>query len=176
MDYIEELKKTFTDDSYVTVVSYQAIDAALLVESNRSRDRLIKAITERDCYYKTIADSAAQSFERYNHLQKQYDAEKRNNALLIKKNAELEELILKYKSEIKTLTTELNVRNTVIETYVYPEIANELLVKEGAIRKTEDLIKEDALESNLISSTTNIKNMAKSGSNVINGLFNILEE
>ena len=176
MDYIEELKKTLTDDNYATVVSYQAIDAALLVESNRSRDRLIKAITERDCYYKTIADSAAQAFERYNHLQKQYESEKENNALLAEKNSELEELILKYKLEIKTLTNELNVRKTVIETYVYPEIANELLVKEGAIRKTEGFIKEDAFESNLITTTTNVKNTSKSGSHIINGLFDILEE
>lgn len=59
--YIEELKATVVDEHYVTSVSYQTIDAALLVDSNRSRDTLIKAITDRDNYYKMIADSAAQS-------------------------------------------------------------------------------------------------------------------
>lgn len=42
-DYIEELKKTIRDEHYTTSVSYQTIDAALLVDSNRSRDSLIKA-------------------------------------------------------------------------------------------------------------------------------------
>lgn len=176
MDYIEELKKTINDDNYVTVVSYQTIDAALLVESNRSRDRLIKAISERDSYYKTVADSAAQSFERYNKIKKQFDTEKEKNVLLTEKITELEELNAKYKSDIKMLTAELSASKSVIETYIYPEIANELLVKEGAVRKTEGFIKEEALESNLITPITNIKNTAKSGSSVIKGLFNILEE
>ena len=80
------------------------------------------------------------------------------------------------KEDIKILTTELNASKSVIETYVYPEIANELLVKEGATRKTEGFIKDDALENNLITATTNIKNTTKSGSNVIKGLFSIPEE
>lgn len=176
MDYIEELKKTVSDDNYITSVSYQTVDAALLVDSNRSRDSLIKAISERDSYYKTIADSSAQSFERYSRLLKEHDAEKAANALLSQKITELEELISRYKADIKALTYELNASKSVIDTYLYPEIANELLVKEGAIRQTEGFIKEDALESNLITATTDIKQTTKSGSNVIKGLFNILEE
>ena len=176
VDYIEELKNTITDDNYVTSVSYQTIDAALLVDSNRSRDTLIKAISERDSYYKTIADSAAQSFERYTKLKKQYDAEKKNNDILTEKIAELEDLISNYKSKIKALNNELNASKAVIENYIYPEIANELLVKEGAVRQTEGLLKEDALESNLITATTDITKATKSGSNVIKGLFSILEE
>lgn len=175
-DYIEELKKTIRDEHYTTSVSYQTIDAALLVDSNRSRDSLIKAISERDCYYKTIADSAAQSFERYNNLKKQYDAEKEINASLTGKITELEELIIKQKSTIKVLTNELNASKSVIETYIYPEIANELLVKEGAIRKTDSFIKEASLDDHLITSTTDIRKTTKSDSSVIEGLFKILDE
>lgn len=175
-DYIEELKKTILDEHYTTSVSYQTIDAALLVDSNRSRDSLIKAISERDCYYKTIADSAVQSFERYNNLKKQYDAEKEINASLTGKITELEELIVKQKSTIKVLTNELNASKSVIETYIYPEIANELLVKEGAIRKTDSFIKEASLDDHLITSTTDIRKTTKSDSSVIEGLFKILDE
>lgn len=176
IDYIEELKKSISDNNFVTLVSYQTIDAAALIESNRSRTRLIKAITERDCYYKTIADSAIQSLEKYNHLKQKYDTEKNNNTALTTKVKKLEELITNYKTEIKILTNELNTYKSVIDTYIYPEIANELLVKEGAIRKTENPLKASTLDDNLIAATTNIKKSVKSGSNVINGLFNILEE
>ena len=89
---------------------------------------------------------------------------------------ELEALILDYKSEIKTLNNELKACRSVIDTYIYPEIANELLAKEGAVRQTEGLLKEDTLENNLITSTTDITKATKSGSNVIKGLFSILEE
>ena len=44
MKYIEELKASVTDNHYTTTVSYQTVAAALLVDSNRSRDTLIKAI------------------------------------------------------------------------------------------------------------------------------------
>lgn len=176
IDYIEELKKSISYNNFITLVSYQTIDAASLVESNRSRARLIKAITERDCYYKTVADSAVQSLEKYNQLKRKYDTEKDSNNALTTKVEELEELVAKYKAEIKLLKNELKANKSVIETYIYPEIANELLVKEGAIRKTENPLKENTLDSKLITTTVNVKKTAKSGSNVINGLFNILEE
>lgn len=176
IDYIEELKKSISDNNFVTLVSYQTIDAASLVETNRSRARLIKAITERDCYYKTVADSAVQALDKYNHLKRKYDIEKDHNSSLTTKVEELEELVTKQKAEIKLLKNELNANKSVIDTYIYPEIANELLVKEGAIRKTENPLKENVLEGNLITTTVNVKKTAKSGSNIINGLFNILEE
>ena len=176
IDYIEELKKSISDNNFVTLVSYQTIDAAALVESNRSRARLIQAITERDCYYKTVADSAVQSLDKYNQLKQKYDTVKDNNTALTTKIEELEELVADYKAEIKILKSELSANKSVIDTYIYPEIANELLVKEGAIRKTENPLKENILESALVTTTTNVKQTAKSGSNVINGLFNILED
>ena len=156
--YIEELKATVVDEHYVTSVSYQTIDAALLVDSNRSRDTLIKAITDRDNYYKMIADSAAQTFERYNTLSRKYDTE----------------VIARKKSEdtVSTLK-ELKAYKSVVETYVYPEIANELLAKEGAIRQTDEIIKADSLENDIITATTDIKKISKSRSNVIEGLFKL---
>lgn len=176
VEYIEELKKSISDNNFVTLVSYQTIDAALLIESNRSRTRLIKAITERDCYYKTIADSAVQALDKYNQLKRKYETEKDRNIALTIKVEELEKLVAEYKAEIKLLNNELKINKSVIDTYIYPEIANELLVKEGAIRKTENPLKENAIEGNLITTTANVKKTVKSGSNVINGLFNILEE
>ena len=173
MDYIEKLRNMVTNDNYITSVSYQTIDAALLVNSNRSKDTLIKAISERDSYYKAVADSAAQAFETYNTLKKQYEQEKEKNALLTEKISKLEDLISELNTEIKTLTSELKAYKTVVDTYVYPEIANELLIKEGAIRKTNNHIIEDAVNNNIITATTNIKDVSKSGSSIIEGLFNI---
>ncbi len=54
-----------------------------------------------------------------------------------------------------------------------PEIANELLAKEGAIRQTDEIIKADSLENDIITATTDIKKISKSRSNVIEGLFKL---
>ena len=167
------IKATVVDEHYVTSVSYQTIDAALLVNTNRSRDTLIKAITDRDNYYKMIADSAAQTFERYNTLSRKYDTE-----VIARKKSEdtvstLKELNSENKNRIQELEKELKAYKSVVETYVYPEIANELLAKEGAIRQTDEIIKADSLENDIITATTDIKKISKSRSNVIEGLFKL---
>lgn len=176
MDYIKELKKRIADDGYVTVASYQTVDAVALVESNRSKDKLIKAIIERDCYYKKVADSAVYFLNNYDTLNKQCEEEKRNNILLSVRVSELEELVKKCNSEIKQLEKDLKAYKSVVKNYVYPEIANELLVKEGALRLTETPLKENVLDSNLITPTTDIRKRVRSGSNVINRLYDNLEE
>jgi hypothetical protein len=174
--YIEEMKKIANDSHYVAVSAYQTIDAAAFVDTNRSRDMLIKGISERDGYYKTVADSALHAFEKLDQLQQQLDEEKKANTMLNGKVAELEELNTKYKAQLRELNAELKASKSVIDTYIYPELANELLVKEGALRKTESPIKEDALKNNLITSTTDIRKTTKSGSNIIKGLFDIRDD
>ena len=77
------------------------------------------------------------------------------------------------KKRIQELEKELKAYKSVVETYVYPEIANELLTKEGAIRQTDEIIKADSLENDIITATTDIKKISKSRSNVIEGLFKL---
>ncbi len=165
MKYIEDLKAAVTNEHYTTSVSYQTIDAALLVDSNRSRDTLIKAIMDRDNYYKMIADSAAQSFERYNALLKKYDAEAAAHKECEDALYALTEQQSENKKRIKELEKELKAYKSVVDNYVYPEIANELLVKEGAKRNTDEIIKTDALEKDIITATTDIRKMTSTGSN-----------
>ena len=155
VDYITELRQTVSEESYVTTVSYQTIDAASLVDSNRSRASLIKAITERDMYYKTIADSATMSFKRYNTLSHKYE---------------------ECKMRIKELIKDFKAYKAVVDTYVYPEIANELLAREGYKKKAEtDIINPDTVDSNVITPSTDIRKKTKSGSSIIQGMFDSLE-
>ena len=172
-DLIDQLKALINNDDYITVASYQTIDAAALVDSNRSRDALIKAITDRDSYYKVVAASATNAFDRYNQLLDQHNAISAQKAALEEKAATLETQLESASENCKDLEKTLRAYKSVINTYLYPEIANELLVKEGAIRGTEQLIDPTALDDNLITPTTKIRKPSKSGSNVIEGLFNL---
>ena len=176
MEYIEKLIKLCRDDDYVTLVSYQTVDAEALVEANRTKESLIKAIYERDCYYKKVADSAVHFLDMHNELNQQLEDEKKKTEILTVKIKGLESLVAQYKTEIKTLKAERKAYETVVNTYVYPELANELLTKEGALRKTKTPLIEGSLENNLITSTTNAKKKAKSGSSIISGLFDVLED
>ena len=88
----------------------------------------------------------------------------------------MEELNFRYTGETKTYKVELDAYKSIVDTYVYPEIANELLVKEGALRKTETPLKDNALKDNIITSTTDIKKTVRSDSNVIHGLFDMFDD
>lgn len=176
VDYITELRQTVSEESYVTTVSYQTIDAASLVDSNRSRGSLIKAITERDMYYKTIADSAAMSFKRYNTLSHKYEDESEKCRHLEFENNELKQQLYECKMRIKELIKDFKAYKAVVDTYVYPEIANELLAREGYKKKAEtDIINQDTVDSNVITPSTDIRKKTKSGSSIIQGMFDSLE-
>ncbi|MBO5599034.1 MAG: hypothetical protein J5943_10620 [Oribacterium sp.] len=181
MAYIEELKKAADSEDYVTTASYQTIDAPSFVDRHRSRDSLIKAITERDTYYKTIADAATRSLERYGSIVKKYEdevAKRENLEAKIKKD---NELIKEYESLISQLKKDLKAYKAVIDTYVYPEIANELLVKEGAIKLTKNIVDQDVVSTMTIKTETDIRKLPAShnanssdngsGSNIISNLF-----
>ena len=176
MEYIDSLKKSLTEDAYIKLVSYQTIDAEQFLRQNRSHDQLVKAITERDCYYKTVADSAVIYMDKYHSLYDKYEASVRTNEALTERIKELEELNFRYTGETKTYKVELDAYKSIVDTYVYPEIANELLVKEGALRKTETPLKDNALKDNIITSTTDIKKTVRSDSNVIQGLFDMFDD
>ena len=179
MEYVESLKMSLTDEAYIKLVSYHTIDAEQFLRQNRSHDQLVKALTELDCYYKTVADSAVIYMDKYHVLYNKYETVKRENEVLTEKNKELESLNIKHNGDIKTLKVELDIYKSIVETYVYPEIANELLVKEGALRKTETPLKNHVLKDNIITSTTDIKKTvktAKSDSNVIQGLFDKFDD
>ena len=175
MELIEKLKASITNDEYITVAAYQTIDAAALVDSNRSRDALIKAITDRDSYYKVVAASATNTFDRYNQLLDQHNAISAQKAALEEKAATLETQLERTLERSKDMEKTLKAYKSVVDTYLYPEIANELLAKEGAIRKTDQLIDPAVLDNNLITPETKIRKGSKSGSDVIEGLLELEE-
>ena len=157
--YIDELKSTAENDDYVTTVSYQTIDAVSFVGRFRSKDSLIKAITERDTYYKKISDSAARSFERYNSVVRKYEGEAIRRKDLELKASEYEEQLEECRASVKKLKKELKAYKSIVGTYVYPEIANELLVKDGAIKLTKNIVDPEVVSDNIISTKTDIRKL-----------------
>ncbi|MCQ2499798.1 MAG: hypothetical protein MJ117_00455 [Lachnospiraceae bacterium] len=179
MEYIEHLKQTVRNDDFITTASYKTLDAARFVDTHRSRESLIRALTERDMYYKRIADSATQSFDRYNLLMSKYKSAEKTVRGLEEKVSGLEQEILELRKQNKELASGLKAYKSIVKTYVYPEIASELLAKEGSVRKTKQIILASALDSELITPDTAIRKEpaprpeTRSGSNIIQGLFSL---
>ncbi|MCR5746109.1 MAG: hypothetical protein K6G03_00190 [Lachnospiraceae bacterium] len=179
-DYVKNLKKTDIDTDINTVISFQTVNAAAMVDSNRSRDSLIKAITERDNYYSGISKSAARIVSRYNVLEQKFNVLKKEFDELKQSFALQTEQLETLKKEKRELKRDYQAMKDVLDTYVYPEIANELLVKDGDKRKSHSqIVMKEAVDEHTIDPKTKIldnKQETKSDSNVIKGLFSDLED
>ena len=58
--YVDSLLSTAKEQARVKLVAYQSLDIEALLDNNRTRTSLVKALTNIDMYYKTIADTAAE--------------------------------------------------------------------------------------------------------------------
>lgn len=167
-DYITKLQDN-TEETYINSVSvYRDLDIVAFVEKNNTPSKLIKAIKERENYYREVTTSAAYCFQENKKLQRKIqDMEKRIR--------ELESSMTKDEdscSETSRLCNELKAENVqlrnVVDTYVYPEIANELLKKQGLLKTTAGIVDVGKVEESIISSETDV---AQIKNNVLKGLF-----
>jgi hypothetical protein len=156
------------DDHIIS--TFKTIDTQKFIENNRTKQAIVSSLTKLNSYYYSVYEAAVRINE---HSKKVIESG-------VKINEEVKLLRVKSKSddsekeELRNELQELKGQNKkykeIIETYVYPEIANELLVKDGLLKNTSDTVKESAMKKEIISSDTSIK----SDSNVIKGMFDDL--
>ena len=168
-DYISNLQSN-SESFYISSVSvYRDIDIRAFLEKNNTPDKLMKAIKERENYYREVTNSASYSFQENKKMKlKISELEKRIGELesaYKDYQGKSKEISLKYK-ELKEENKSLR---DIVDTYVYPEIANELLKKQGLLKNTAEMVSMDKIEETIISSDTDVQNIK---SNVIKGLFN----
>ena len=167
-DYITRIQEN-AEETYINSVSvYRDIDVKAFLEKHNTPTKLMKAIKERENYYRELTNSAAYSFQEYKKLQRRsQDMEKRIRELEseLSKNergsAELSRLCKELKAENEQL-------RDVVDTYVYPEIANEMLKKQGLLKTTAEVVDIGKVEETIISSDTDVSQIK---TNILKGLF-----
>ena len=125
--------------------SYKSLDVDELMHRNKSPIELAKALTELDSYWKKV-------YERSNMLVGK-------NRELKQKNADLDLLNTSLKNELEALrddytdickkknelTTENRYLRKMLKKYLYPAIANEILLKENALKDVDTTITDKAV-------------------------------
>lgn len=167
-----EMKEAMRNDDIAMLISYKTLDAKAFVESNRGDKAMILALTQLDDKTKTLCDSALKYIkEGKKYIQKIGELEQ--ELLLMKNDLKCaENTIKKSKQEIDTLKSQITIYKRYIDTYVLPEIANELLAKMGELVNTPRLVDKTATEETLFNGAKKINERSK----VIDGLFSRLEE
>lgn len=167
--HIQNLNDTSEEEHFLQVAVFRDINYELFFQRNTTKGKIISGLKERDEYYRKITMSAAHAFKENKKLEKQ------NNELL-QKNIELKEQFShiqgceKSSSLVnKEYINENKKLREIIDIYVYPEIANELLRKQGLIVQTAEIVNSTVLDREIISADDKIPEIK---TNVIKGLFN----
>lgn len=170
--YINNLKQAQKGEILYRVATYKTIDADEFIEKNHSISSMKKALSELSMYYKSVCDAATQINEQYKNLEKNVYSKEREQKYTKDKLEKTEKKLTELKEQLKQLQANNKILRTVVETYVYPEIANELLQRSGFIKETQGIISDSTVELEIINAETQVK----SKSNVVQGMFDRYKE
>lgn len=127
--YIDQINASNQVTLETTIVTWRQLDVDAFLNLNRSRSDLKNALIQRDNYYGEVCRSAGEFLRDKERLEAKIT--RMNSEINNLKNqvAELEQMntnkINRYSQEM------LSKMKKVLDTYVYPDIANEILKKEG---------------------------------------------
>lgn len=161
---LNALKTKSIEDDILTIAVYKNIDVDNLIINSNSISSIKHTVSELDQYYKNICNSYNKVVAENNKLKSKI---KEQN----KKIKELDSICDEYNKHTKEnnkLKQQIKSLEQYIKDYIHPEIANELLKKEGLLKNTSGIIKEEVVE-NIITPSSQIK------SKVISNLFDDLK-
>lgn len=170
--HINTLIQGAKSQHYNNVVVFKTLDINQFLNKNNSKDQLSKALQERDAYYRDIATSSSVIFKENETLTRTHKKQKQEISELKAQIENLQQKLNDLATENKRLCKEKKSLLDLVDTYVYPEIANELLVKHGILRQGSGVIKADAVEENTIHPDTDVQ---KIKNNIVKGLFELIE-
>ena len=146
--YIDQINANNQVTLETTIVTWRQLDVDAFLNLNRSRSDLKNALIQRDNYYGEVCRSAGEFLRDKERLEAKIT--RMNSEINDLKNqiAELEQMntnkINRYSQEM------LSKMKKVLDTYVYPDIANEILKKEGLDSLLSLYVNPESIESEMI--------------------------
>lgn len=146
--YIDQINANNQVTLETTIVTWRQLDVDAFLNLNRSRSDLKNALIQRDNYYGEVCRSAGEFLRDKEHLEDKIRRMKSEINDLKSQIAELEQMntnkINRYSQEM------LSKMKKVLDTYVYPDIANEILKKEGLDSLFSLYVNPESVESEMI--------------------------
>ena len=164
--YVKKLNESPDEDAvFKDVVAFHPLDVEAFIQNHKSFPAMKQALEVRDRYYAKIAAAAADAIVRRKEMEKERrEALRKYDGL----KAELEEI---RKMELKKALSEKDEVITklkhILDYYVYPDMANALLEKEGVLELVTSVITPAKAEEVTITASAEIE---KSKFAVINSM------
>ena len=160
--YLDKREENNEEGLKMSVAVYDTLDTDKFVAVNNTPSKLKKALQERDSYYKDVSTSAGQIFDKNKKLENINAQIREENQQLKAENREISENLTKLRKEINSLKAKEKGLRDIIDTWVNPEIANELLKKEGLLKETAEIVKVEAVEEKTVTGSSDIQGLIKS--------------
>jgi len=174
---IDALNQAMQNDSHDFVSTYKTLDVENFLNCNKTQASLRSALTALDAYYREISARASDISKQYKVLQREHEDAL---DLLKRKDDEIVNLTQKirlYKENAVRAEAEIKRLKSIVNDYVYPDIANSLLAADGDLINAETIIDPEKLAVGMISGDTRIARKAEEPckSAVVRNLFEKFE-
>ena len=168
-DRIDELNKQFPIPSDLIPV-YKSLDVDAFLINNQSHSSLRAALSSLDTYYRKLFEYAVEIDKKYKDAQKRILSLESEVALLKDQEGPLKKRVFMAEAEQKRL-------KGIVNDYVYPNIANALLAKDGDLVHAKTGIDSEKLSARTITSNTKINRSEKKtvSNTVVLSLFDNFE-
>lgn len=146
--YIDQINASNQVTLETTIVTWRQLDVDAFLNLNRSRNDLKNALIQRDNYYGEVCRSAGEFLRDKEHLEDKIRRMKSEINDLKSQIAELEQMNTNKINRYSQVM--LSKMKKVLDTYVYPDIANEILKKEGLDSLFGLYVNPESVESEMI--------------------------
>lgn len=147
--HMEELKQLVQDENGARLLagdSYKSLDVEKLLIVRRNPDDMRKVLGELDIYWKEVYDSSLQAIKKNKEL---LDISHRQKEKLETLSADIEkqrEQAAAVNQENRQLLLENRYLRRMLKTYLYPAIANQILLEEHLLDQTGTEVTDAAME------------------------------
>ena len=146
---LEKLNRGTAAEVLATIAIYKKIDIDRFFRENRTQESLREAIVSLDAYYGALAASASAVISEKDKFLEENKSLHRNIEDLKSQIKDADQL----KEEIRHLKKEVSSLKTILNEYVYPEVANAILSEAGTVEnsfvnpeKATDMIVDESTE------------------------------
>jgi len=143
---INELKDLSPLLSNSGAIAYKNLDVDALLNQNRTVPMLRNALLELDTSWRRIYERAAEMSQQNEGLKADCKRNVSKNEGLYLENSELSAQITRLNNENKNITLENRYLKKMLRQYLYPAIANEILLKENVLEQADTEVTRAAME------------------------------
>ena len=143
---MDELKDLSLLSLSAGAITYKSLDVDALLDRNRTRPMLRNALLELDETWRRIYDRAAEMSKKHKSLEKNIESVSAERDKLACEVFELSAQITALNKSNKELTLENRYLKQMLKQYLYPAIANEILLNENVLEQADTEVTQAAME------------------------------